>query len=157
HESTDKLQSMKRQTQESGEAFPYHNAYAANRGISSRDSELAKIIRQIDNDPNLSREEKSRLRKDYVQERNDNVTRANKRGYFDVEDESNLEHMERYFSDMDREQTKDDVRTQLSAKLVERGVPEYVVTQVMEEAKEQRLDDEELVMALQRLMENYGD
>src|SRR5699024_6975977 len=59
HESTDKLQSMKRQTQESGEAFPYHNAYAANRGISSRDSELAKIIRQIDNDPNLSREEKS--------------------------------------------------------------------------------------------------
>lgn len=155
HESTSELQALKKKMQNEGKEFPYHNAYGANRKISNQDSDFAKTIRMIDNDPNLSRDQKRELRQQYVDQRNKNVRDGESAGLFNTEDSDNLASLESQFSDLERKQTKDDVRTQLSARLVQEGVPEYVVKEIMKKAKELKMSDEQLAVNLEQLIQKY--
>lgn len=154
YDTVGELQGLKRQTQEAGQPFPYHDAYSAVRRIADQDSEITATLRMIDNDPNLTREEKRELREQYIRQRNMNVRNAEELGLFDTSEE-NLARLNQRYQGLGQGETRSDIETQLTARLVEAGVPEHAVREVLRLAKEQGMSDEQLANALRQLLKNY--
>lgn len=148
------VQAMKKQTQDSGEYFPYHNAYAAMNQYVQNDKELAQLLRSIDNDPNLTGDEKAHLRQQVIDQRNQAARSAQQHGVFDTSEE-NLARLEQWAEPLGRGETKTDLEQRIVSRLVEAGVPEYMVTQIISQAKDFGLDETQIVEQLTRLLERF--
>lgn len=146
------VQSMRGQSMDSGRLFPYNNAYRALNQIVDRDREFAAKIRSIDNDPNLSAEEKARRRQQLLEERNTNVRRAQALGFFDT-DTSNLARLEERWKDLGAENTRTEYERTIVAQLVQAGIPEVDANELMKRAKEADWDMVRLASEIRNLLQ----
>lgn len=154
HDSTTKVQNMKSNMQNDGELFPYGNAYQAMRKAMTNDSEFAQMIRSIDNDPNLTSEEKAVRRQALLEERNTNARNATRLGLTNP-DETNLGELETRYQGLDASPTKDDQFTVILSNLVQAGIPEVDAQRVIDEARSRKLSNVEIARVIRNLLQSY--
>lgn len=153
HTAQEEVQNLRGQTMDDGQLFPYNNAYRAMNQVTQRDSELASQIRRIDNDPNLSADEKAVRRQALLQERNANVRGANEAG-LTSSDEADLASAERRWSGLGAENTRTEYERVIVAQLVQNGIPEVDALELMERAKAADWDMQRLASEVANLVRN---
>lgn len=155
YDTRDELKAMKQEKQGEGQEFPFHNAYRASRSIAKDDSDMSGTIRSVENDPNLSADEKSSRLEGLYNKRNENVRQAQESGLFNT-DTSNLKESEAQLQGLGAEPTKTDMNNRIVSTLTNAGVPQVDAEKVIQKARDAELSGQELAKVIKDLIQSYN-